>query len=219
MPIAQTMLDELWDFSDAVGSEARLRAAVADASGADVEELTTQVARALGLQGRYAEADALLDTVRCDVGVDIEVLRARVALERGRVRTSSGDAPAAVPLFRLAAEHAVRAGDAFLRVDALHMLAIADTVRATVWTDEALAVLDTVEDPRTLRWTVSLSNNHGWSLLDAGRITEALAEFERARAAALRWGTAQQVEWAEEALAECRAAAVPDVGQREGQSP
>jgi len=56
MTLAQTMLDELWDFADATGSEARLRAAF-DAAPDPVErrELRTQVARALGLQERFTE--------------------------------------------------------------------------------------------------------------------------------------------------------------------
>ena len=60
----QGQLDELWDFSDAGGSERRLRAAVETAPNSIVAaELTTQVARSLGLQEKYVEADAVLDRV------------------------------------------------------------------------------------------------------------------------------------------------------------
>lgn len=203
MTLSQAVLDELWDFGDAAGSEARLRAAAeAETDAAARAELATQVARALGLQERFAEADAVLSTTP----VSSPEASVRIALERGRLRNSAGDAAAAIPLFELAAEAAASAELTFLRVDALHMLAIADPERAGEWTSRALDVLDGTTDARTMRWAVSLHNNAGWTHFDAGRIDDAVAEFERARDAASRWGTAQQVQWADEALAEARAA-------------
>ncbi len=86
------------------------------------------------------------------------------------------------------------------------MLAIADADGSARWTAEALALLATTDDPRTLRWNVALHNNAGWTLFDAGLFAEALTEFEFAREAAIRWGTPQQVQWADEAIAEARAA-------------
>ena len=52
--LTQTTLDELWNFEDPAVSEARFRAAAADpAYDADERaELTTQLGRAIGLQGR-----------------------------------------------------------------------------------------------------------------------------------------------------------------------
>ncbi|MBN9174199.1 MAG: hypothetical protein J0I70_08605, partial [Microbacterium sp.] len=123
MTIAQDQLDELWDFGDAAASEARLRAAADAASGADADELQTQVARALGLQGRFAAADAVLDALDPDASPTVRV---RADLERGRLRNSAGEPDAAVPLFERAAEAAASARLFFLEVDALHMLAIAD---------------------------------------------------------------------------------------------
>ena len=202
MAITQAQLDELWDFSDAASSEARLRhAAEHETDAAARAEVLTQVARALGLQERFAEADGVLDALTPDE----PAVRVRIALERGRLRNSSGDAAAAVALFRETAAAAASAGLDFLHVDALHMLAIADPAQSGRWTEEALAFLDGVDDPRTLRWRVSLRNNRGWALFDAGDVVEAIAEFERARDAAARWGTRQQLEWADEALAEARA--------------
>lgn len=203
MRISQDTLDELWDFSDADASRERLQRAAEEeeTDAAARAELRTQVARALGLQERFAEADAVLDAI----GSDDPAVRARVALERGRLRNSGGDAPAAIPLFRTAAEAAASAGLDFLLVDALHMLAIADADNGAQWTDEALAHLDAVDDARTQRWRVGLHNNRGWSLFDAGDVPGAIVEFERAKDAATRWGTSQQVEWADEALAEARA--------------
>ncbi|MDL9981333.1 hypothetical protein [Microbacterium candidum] len=200
MTLEQARLDELWDFSDAVASEARLRAAAAE--GPDAEELLTQVARALGLQDRFAEADAVLDGIIA--ATDAGAVRTRISLERGRLRNSSGDADAAIPHLYTAVEIAADAELDFLRVDALHMLAIADPARSADWTDAAFAVLENVTDARTLRWRVSLWNNRGWSLADAGELDEALAAFEASRDAAVHWGTPQQVVWADEAIAETR---------------
>lgn len=203
MTLAQTRLDELWDFSDPAGSEARLREAAArETDAATRAELETQVARALGLQERFAEADAVLDAA----AIEDAAVAARAALERGRVRNSAGDAEGAVAYFLAAADAASGSGLTFLQVDALHMLAIADADQAEEWTAAALAALDRVDDPRTLRWRVSLHNNAGWRLFDAGRLDEAVASFETARDAAARWGTPQQVQWADEALAEAREA-------------
>lgn len=203
MTVAQTLLDELWDFSDAAGSEARLRAAAADETDAAARaELETQVARALGLQERFDEADAVLDAV----AIEDAAVAARAALERGRVRNSAGDPEAAVPYFLAAVDAASGAGLSFLQVDALHMLAIAEPDQAEQWTSAAFGALQGVAEPRTLRWNVSLHNNAGWRLFDAGRPDDAITEFESARDAATRWGTPQQVQWADEALAEARAA-------------
>ena len=203
MTLAQARLDELWDFSDAADSEARLRAAAeAETDASTRAELQTQVARALGLQSRYDEADAVLDSV----AIEDAAVAARAALERGRVRNSSGDPGGAVPYFLAAVDAASAAGLTFLQVDALHMLAVAEPDQADQWTAAGFAALDDVDDPRTLRWRVSLHNNAGWRLFDEGRIDEAVTSFEAARDAATRWGTPQQVQWADEALAEVRAA-------------
>ncbi|KUM36747.1 hypothetical protein [Arthrobacter sp. EPSL27] len=197
----QETLDRLWNFEDPAGSEARLRAAAADpAYDADARaELQTQVGRAMGLQGRYEEADALLAAIDPDeptVGV-------RVLLERGRLLNSSGHAEMAVPLFEQAAELSDHLGEEFLAVDALHMLAIADAAHSETWTRSALEYASTVRDSRTRRWLVALHNNLGWTLHDAGRCTEAMVEFQLAEQWAERIGTPRQQELAREAIRTC----------------
>lgn len=217
MALDQTMLDALWDFADPAGSQARLQAAsLAQQDPSTRAELETQVARALGLQGRFAEGHAVLDAVVSDAAV----VRVRVDLERGRLHRSAGEADdtggagAADDLFRAAATRAASAGLGFLQVDALHMLALTEPEHAEQRTTEAFAVLDTLDDARAQRWRVSLHNNAGWAHLDAGRPAQALASFEASRAAAERWGTAQQVAWADEAIAEARLAATQRRSER-----
>jgi tetratricopeptide (TPR) repeat protein len=214
--VSQTLLDELWDFADPVGSEARLRGAGEAATDpATHAELETQIARALGLQERFDDADAVLDAV----SIEDAAVAARTALERGRLRTSAGRPDAAVAYFLAAADAASGDGLVFLQVDALHMLAIAEPEQSETWTDAALRALETSDDPRTLRWRVSLHNNAGWADLDAGRLADAIAHFEAARDAAIRWGTPQQVVWADEALAQARDAAAGGSQTAETPSP
>lgn len=197
----QQTLDQLWAFDDPALSEARFRAAASeDRYDADERaELSTQLGRAIGLQGRYEEADALLDAIDGDE----PTVAVRVLLERGRVLNSSGHPEMAVPLFEQAAELADHLGEEFLAVDALHMLAIADSAHAETWTRSALEYASTVHDERTKRWLVALHNNLGWTLHDAGRCTEAMVEFQLAEQWAERVGTQRQQQLAREAIQAC----------------
>ncbi|XAS68710.1 hypothetical protein V3C33_05310 [Micrococcaceae bacterium Sec5.7] len=198
----QTTLDQLWNFDNPEVSEARFRAAMEDKEyDADERgELATQLGRAIGLQGRFEEADALLDSID---GEEEPTVGVRILLERGRVLNSSGHAAMAVPLFEQAAELGDHLGEEFLAVDALHMLAIADAAHAESWTRSALEYASTVHDPRTRRWMVALHNNLGRTLHGAGRRTEAMVEFQLAEQWAERVGTLKQQELAREAIQEC----------------
>jgi tetratricopeptide (TPR) repeat protein len=182
--IDQETLDELWDFGDPAASEARFR-------GYADPELRTQLARALGLQGRFAEAHAVLDSI------DVPI---RSALERGRLYNSADDPTHAIPLFEQAAAEAHAARNDFLEIDALHMIAIADADRAEAMTDAALAIVATTPDARTRRWATSLHNNLGWQLHDSGQPQRALDHFQLALTSA---ATDQQKFWAHWAVARC----------------
>ena len=63
-------------------------------------------------------------------------------------------------------------------------------------------MLDAGGDARTQRWRVGLHNNAGWARFDAEDYAGAVTEFELAKDAATRWGTPQQIAWADEALDE-----------------
>ena len=151
-----TWLDDAWDFGDPPGSEARFRERLSTLDPASVEaaELTTQVARAMGLEGRIAEADALLDTISSEH----PVVLARCNLERGRLRNSSGNGAESVSWFLQALEEARLASDDYLAVDALHMLAIVDEPGTTNWMRDGLAVAAASDDPRARRWQGALHN-------------------------------------------------------------
>ena len=210
--ITQQVLDELWDFNDPAGSERRFAVEAALPSHADSEraELVTQRARALGLQRRFEDGHALLESLGEPVD---QVVRTRIALERGRLLNSAGRPVEAVPEFETAARTAESAGLLFLQIDALHMLAVADVKQSSEWAGQAIDLALAAPDDRTRRWLVSLFNNLGWSHFDAGRLNEALAAFAQAQEWAQRVGTEQQQVWAREAIDECAAAmAAHDAG-------
>jgi hypothetical protein len=201
----QASLDELWLFDDPAQSEARFRVEL-EAGGPwdDTEraELTTQLARSIGLQGRFDEAAALL----IELGDPSPVVGVRVLLESGRLMNSSGRPGASTDLFRRAAEIAARTGNTFLEIDALHMLAIVDAPGAEDWTARAVDRAEASAENRTRRWLVSLHSNLGWQRLEGGDPEAALSEFTEAARWAEAVGTPQQRQWAEEAIAECTAA-------------
>ena len=210
--ITQKLLDELWDFGDPAGSEQRFAAEEESGSYRDSEqaELVTQRARALGLQRRFEDGHALLEALGDPADAAV---RTRIALETGRLLNSAGRPDEATPRFETAASMAESAGLLFLRIDALHMLAIADKTRSSEWAAQAIDLAQAAPDDRTKRWLISLNNNLGWWHVDAGRLTEALAAFQQAQEWAERVGTHQQQAWAREAIEECTAAiAARDAG-------
>jgi tetratricopeptide (TPR) repeat protein len=200
-PLDPRELDALWNFDDPAGSEARLRERLATFAPGSVAaaELQTQIGRALGLQGRYPEGHDALDAIRNE---HPQVLT-RVSLERGRLYNSAGESAAAIPFFHKALAHADAAGNEALAIDALHMLAIADSERAEDWTRQGLARAEAATDPRVRRWRGPLHNNLGWALHDRGEYDSALPEFEAALAAYEESGTPVQVHIAHWAIARC----------------
>jgi tetratricopeptide (TPR) repeat protein len=181
-------LDKLWDFDAPAASEQRFRAERDRHAPRTREwlEAATQVARSLGLQRRFAEADAALDAVASDLAQAPARIRVRYLLERGRTRNSSGEPARAVPLFM----DALRASDAdtlpgaeFYRIDALHMLGIAAPPAERIdWDRKALAAADAATDERARNWRGSLLNNLGWAEHDRGNYQAALDDWQRALA-------------------------------------
>ena len=88
-------------------------------------------------------------------------------------------------------------------MDALHMLAVADSAHAESWTRSALEYASSAHDPHTRRWMAGLHNNLGWMLHAAGRFTQALVEFQLAEQWAEQAGTPAQQQHAREAILAC----------------
>ncbi len=104
----------LWDFDDLDATEGRFQALRAEA--------LTQLARVEGLRDRFTEGDDLLNTLADEQHSRVRI---RTDLERGRLRRSSGDKEAALPLFESAYATAEAAGEDWLAGDAAHMCALA----------------------------------------------------------------------------------------------
>lgn len=182
-------LRDLWDFDDPAGSERRFRACAEANPRETATHAWTQVARALGLQERYDEAHAVLDTLaarcaECDV---------RISLERGRLFRSIGEGAAALPRFRHAARTAHAAGLEELHVDALHMLAlVAPPAERLPAQQAALAAARAADDPAARDWDATLLNNIGVQQAELGEHASALASFEEALTARERIGDAHR---------------------------
>lgn len=190
--MATTEIDALWNFGDPAASEARFRLARASANAEDWQELTTQIARAEGLQGRYPEAHATLDSITDQVHGR---QRVRYLLERGRLLNSAGSPEEAVPLFLAAVAAAESCGEIALEVDALHMLGIAAPEdEQEGWTLSAIKRAEDSGDPAAQQWLGSLLNNLGWIFHDRKRYDKALECFEHALAWHTTNGTTESIQ-------------------------
>jgi len=195
--------DSLWDFDQPRLSEDRFRNALKtaeseDPHGEEARLLRTQLARALALQGSFEQAAAELDSVAAPDSAPspgmTPIVRAYLALERGRVLRSSGSPDEAVPLFLEALDVSRAAGLDHVAADAAHMMAIVGDAEAQItWAQRALEIATASTDPRARKWIGSIENNLGWTLHDERRYAEALVHFERGLAARIELGDAERI--------------------------
>jgi tetratricopeptide (TPR) repeat protein len=191
-------LDKLWDFNAPEKSESRFRAELArhPAGSREAREATTQLARSLGLQRKFGEAGAALDTLvatlhdapaRIRVRYLLERGRIRNSLDRGRAHDSSGKPSDAVPWFKdavAASQQDALPGADYYRVDALHMLGIAAPPDEQLdWNLKALAAADASTDARARGWRASLLHNLGWTFHERGDYARSLDYWQKALAA------------------------------------
>lgn len=198
-------LDAHWNFQDAPGSERAFRELLDAQSDPDMRaEITTQVARALGLQRRFDEAHAMLDTVEGELGDRAAIVRVRYLLERGRVLNSSGNPDAALPVFIQAWKAARGAGDDYYAVDAAHMLAIVEPPEKQLrWYYRAAELAEDSDMRRARMWLGTLYNNAGWSYCETNHFKDALAMFEKALAWRKEQGQARETRIAEWTVGRC----------------
>ncbi|MFN8451853.1 MAG: tetratricopeptide repeat protein [Anaerolineae bacterium] len=171
--------DALWDYDHPAETEKTFRALLAQTDGARRFELLTQIARAQGLQGNFADGHATLDEVERDLSAEASAARVRLLLERGRLFNSAGEPQRAHPCFTQAWEFGQQIGEIGYAVDAGHMLGILEAPSLD-WSMKALELAQTSDDPRARRWLATLYNNIGWTLHDRGDYAQALDMFERA---------------------------------------
>ena len=185
-------LRPLWDFDDLGTTERRLREQLdRETTDAGRAEVLTQLARVEGLQDRFDAGDKLIDEAGSLAGDD-PAARARIALERGRLRRSGGDDDAARPMFERAFDIANDSGQTFIAADAAHMVALAmgDSEGFVEWTRRGIEIAEADADAR--HWLGPLYNNLGWEYYEAGDYEQALDAFERQLVARQQEGDPQQ---------------------------
>jgi tetratricopeptide (TPR) repeat protein len=177
-------LRELWDFDDLESTEGRLEERLeAETHAESRAEILTQLARVCGLRGEFDEGERLLDEAQVLAGAHGSgSAQLRIDLERGRLRRSSGDPEAALPLFESAFHAAVEAAELALAADAAHMAALAAPSREAMlsWTQAGIDVAESSADGSVRYWLGPLLNNLGWEHYESGEYEPALAAFRRA---------------------------------------
>lgn len=175
-------LRPLWDFDDLDATDRGLRAQLeVETADGGRAEVMTQLARVEGLRGDFERGDVLID--EAEALADTDIARARIELERGRLRRSSGDPDAARPLFESAYEEALDAEQYFIAADAAHMAALVATGRDGLveWTRRGIDLAE--HEAGATYWLGPLLNNLGWELYESEDYAGALDAFERALAA------------------------------------
>jgi len=173
-------LRALWNFDDLDTTERRLRdQLVLETDDSAKAEVLTQLARVQGLRDRFDAGDRLIDEAAGLTG-DSAKACARVDLERGRLRRSSGDGEAALPLFESAFAIALEADESFIAVDAAHMAALVapDPTDFIAWTQRGIELAEAHGDADY--WLGPLLNNLGWQYYEQGEFEQALNAFEQA---------------------------------------
>ena len=172
-------LRPLWDFDDLDATEKHFRSQLALESSEGRAEVLTQLARVEGLRGDFEEGERLIEEAEA-IGAS-RVARARIDLERGRLRRSSGNVEAALPLFESAFATSLEAGELFVAVDADHMAALATPNRDgfVAWTHRGIELAES-GDELARYWLGPLLNNLGWELYESGEYSDALDAFQRA---------------------------------------
>jgi tetratricopeptide (TPR) repeat protein len=198
----------LWDFDDPAGSEQRSRSLLPRArderDDAFLVDVLTQIARAEGLQRRFAEADRTLDEAEAALRPGDDRRGIRVLLERGRVANTAGREGRGAEQFREAWACAGAAGEDALAVDAAHMLGIVEPPsEAWAWNERAMELARSSPDPQARRWVASLANNMGWAKHDAGAYEEALELFRLALDERRRPGRPRELRIARWSVARC----------------
>ena len=205
-------IDDLWDYDNPDLTEAKFRQVLPELESSSEEsylELLTQIARAQGLQGKFAEADRTLDEVEkvLDNADSSSLMKARIRylLERGRVLNSSAMPEDAKPFFQEAFELAKKSKEDFFAVDAAHMTAIAEPLdKQYEWNQKALEIVRESSDVKARKWAASLYNNMGWTFFDQKQYGRALDCFQEALKHRIEdGGTPNQIRIAKWSVAKC----------------
>jgi tetratricopeptide (TPR) repeat protein len=175
--LTSEQIDALWTVNDPLEGEVKLKNAVADYPES-VDELHTQIARSLGLQGRFDEAWDELSKISV---VHSPLVEIRIQLEKGRLKNSSEKRNDAKPYFLKALELAEQGHSDYYAIDAAHMLGIVSEGRESIrWNQLALQLAADSKLKRAQNWKGGLLNNLGWTYFSIGDFNTALTTFELA---------------------------------------
>lgn len=175
--LTSDQIDALWTIDDPVEGQVRLRNAMAKYPGS-ADELLTQIARSLGLQGRFEEAWQELSKI-CKI--HSSMVEVRLQIETGRLKNSSGNRKDAKPYFLKALELAEQEHFDYYAIDSAHMLGIVSERQESIqWNELALQLASNSKVNRAQNWKGSLLNNLGWTYFSIGDFNTALTMFESA---------------------------------------
>ena len=178
-------LDGQWNYDKPADSEQRFRAELAKWPQDDPRslEIATQIARAQGLQRKFADAHATLDAVETQLDGMPAHVRVRYLLERGRAFNSSGAPERAVPLFAEALSLAGLCGRFVLRDRRGAHAGHRRTRRADRldWNLKALAMAEKAADARSKRWLRARSTTTSATpIQERGDFATALVYYRKA---------------------------------------
>lgn len=180
-----TNFDKLWDYNNPAGTEIKFREILTEIKDSGDRsaylQLLTQIARTQGLQMKFDEAHKILDEVEKELSKDeIKLVRIRYLLERGRTFNSSKQKEKALELFHKAYELGKETGEDFFAIDAIHMLAIADSLDEGIkWNEIGIELAEKSKDERSKGWLGAFYNNTGWNYHDKKEYLKALNFFEK----------------------------------------
>jgi tetratricopeptide (TPR) repeat protein len=174
---------KMWNFNDPAATEQQFKSVlpVAERSGNSsyLAELLSQIARTHSLRGNFNKAHEILDRVEKLLTPEMVKPRMRYLLERGRSFNSSGSPEKAMPLFVQAYELGKGTAELSLTIDAVHMVAIAesDKQKRIEWNLKGVAMAEADSSGRGWLW--ALLNNLGECYLDVADYPKAVETFER----------------------------------------
>ena len=143
-------------------------------------ELLTQIARAQGLQGKFIQAHATLDSVKSMLNDNMKTAFMRYLLERGRVFNTAGDWEISKPIFLKAFEFGTENGLDIYTIDAAHMMGIVEPPEKQLeWSLKALKIAEETTDTNCKGWLGPLYNNIGWTFHDLKEYDQALSFFQK----------------------------------------
>jgi len=182
------IFDLQWDYQHPDSTETHFTAILRQAENRHLAtynpsyhaQLLTQIARAQGLQGKFAEAQTSLDAAAKIITDEMPSAHIRYLLEQGRIDNASGKKEEAKALFMDAWEFGRDKNLELYALDAVHMLGIVDVPEKQLeWNLKALQIAEDSWDKRCKAWLGALYNNIGWSYYDMENYQTALEYFEK----------------------------------------